>query len=49
LYNVKEGEYLGMDKRIILKLILKERYWEEVVGWIHLVQDRDQLWAFVTL
>jgi hypothetical protein len=38
-------EYLSIDGRIILKLILKKWGWN--VGWIVLTQDRDKLRATV--
>jgi hypothetical protein len=37
-------EDLGLDERIILRWILKK--WD--VNWIHLAQDRFQLWALMT-
>jgi hypothetical protein len=44
LENFKRRDHpedLGVDGKIILKWILREIGWE-VVGWIHLSQDRAQ-------
>ena len=39
-------EYLGIDGKIMLKLILEEIGWEGM-DWIKLVQGRDKCKAFV--
>ena len=39
-------EDLGVDRRIILKWILKKCGWEGV-DWIHLAQDRGQIDSFL--
>jgi len=40
------GSKLLVDERIILKINLKE-IWFEDVDWINLAQDRDSWWALV--
>jgi len=37
---------LGIDGRMILEWIIRE--WG-ILKWMHLVQDRDQLWALVNM
>jgi hypothetical protein len=43
---IDRSEYLGVDGRIIIRMILREIAWEDV-DWIHLAQDRDQWRAVV--
>ena len=38
-------EELGIDRRIILKLIFKKRHGG--MDWVDLAQDRDRWWVFV--
>jgi hypothetical protein len=40
------SEDLGIDGRMILEWIIRE--WG-ILKWMHLVQDRDQLWALVNM
>jgi hypothetical protein len=47
MQNLKERYYLGktkVDRKIILKCILKEILYEDV-NWVHLAQVRVQWWA----
>jgi hypothetical protein len=42
----EHSEYKGVDRKIILKWMLRKMGWKGV-DWIHMAQDKNRWWAFM--